>query len=105
MVPVFLVVWALVEVALFGLVSGPLGLHEGEVLLMARSVGGWLAEIGSVALSMAAPLAGCLLGLAAVRRGGRVPSLVAVVVNASLFLLVAYMFLDDVHMTYFPSWS
>jgi hypothetical protein len=103
MVPAFLLIWLLAGSLLFYLLKGPLGLQEGEVLLMARSVAGWFAEVGSFLLVGATPLAGVAFGVAALRRGQSI-ALSAVVVNAALWLLTLYTFIDDIHMTYFPSW-
>lgn len=104
MVPASLIVWGLVSSALFYALKGPLGLREGEVLLMARNAGGWFAETGSFLISVAAPLAGVVFGVAGFRRGGRGLSLAAVAVNTCLCLLVLYSFIDAIHMTYFPAW-
>ncbi len=105
MVPGFLFLWGLSGTVYFRLLEGPLGIHEGDVILMARSASGWAAEIGSVLAGLAAPVLGVLLGVRAIRRGGRWGSWTAVIVNAGFALLVLYMFVDDIHMTYFPSWS
>ena len=103
MVLTALIVWLLTSV-LSQALKGPLGLHEGDVLLMARTAGAWFAEVGFVLIDLAAPVVGVGFGAVALRRGGRALSLVAVVVNAALCLVIVYMFVDDVHMTYFPRW-
>ena len=103
MVLTALIVWLLTSV-LSQALKGPLGLHEGDVLLMARTAGAWIAEVGFVVIDLAAPVAGIGFGAVALRRGGRALSLAAVVVNAALCLVIVYMFVDDIHMTYFPRW-
>ena len=71
MVPGFLVLWGLSGTVYFHLLEGPLGIREGEVILMARSASGWAAEVGSVLVLLAVPFLGVLLGIRAIHRGGR----------------------------------
>ncbi len=104
MVPIGLVIWLLVDTLLFSLLKGPLGIREGEVLLMARSVAGWFAEVGSLLVVLAAPVAGVVFGATALRRGGHGAAVAGLVVNAAGCLLALYMFIDDIHMTYSPGW-
>ncbi len=103
MVPGFLFLWGLSGTVYFHLLEGPLGIHEGDVILMARSAAGWAAEVGSVLILLAVPVLGVLLGVRAIHRGGRWGSWAAVVVNAGFALLLLYTFMDEIHMTYFPS--
>ncbi len=104
MVPVYLFLSALSGTVLFHALQGPLGIHEGDVILMARSVAGWVAEVGITVVLLAAPVAGVVLGGAAIRRGGSWGPWTALVANAAFALLTLYMFIDDVHMTYGTSW-
>ena len=104
MVPILLVVWLVVATVVFHALEGPLGIREGEVLLMARSVAGWFAETGTFLVVVAMPIAGLVLGRAALGRGARWGAWAAIAVNAALSLLIVYTFVDDIHMTYFPSW-
>jgi hypothetical protein len=104
MVPAFLFLWGLSGTIYFHLLEGPLGIHEGDVILMARSAAGWAAEVGSVLVLLAVPVLGVLLGVRAIHRGGRWGSWTAIVVNTGFALFTLYTFIDDIHMTYFPSW-
>lgn len=100
----FVVLTALVGTVFFRLVSGPLGIHEGDVTLMARSAAGWVAEVGSTSIVLAAPVVGMVLGTRAIRRGGTWGPWAALAVNAACALVTLYTFVDNVHMAYFPSW-
>ena len=88
----------------FRLVQGPLGIREGDVILMARSAAGWVAEVGSTLIVLSAPVLGVVLGARAIRRGGTWGPRAATAVNGLFALLWLYTFIDNIHMTYFPSW-
>jgi len=78
-----------------------LGLSEGDLLLMAGGVAGWVAEVGMSLLLVAPLVVGVVLAVTAIRRGGRW-AWVALVLNGLLVLQVVFAFLDTIHMTYYP---
>jgi hypothetical protein len=109
-----LTVWSLMMLlvyVLWGLALGFFGsivllpaldLAEGDLLLMAGGVLGWVAEITMSLLLIAPCLIGLVLGIKAVRRGARTLAWLAVGLNVLPILQVAVAFLDSVHMTYYP---
>ncbi|MGN6577227.1 MAG: hypothetical protein ACTHKG_16260 [Nocardioides sp.] len=78
-----------------------LGLPEGSLFLMAGGFAGWAVELGFVAVLLAAPVAGIWLARQALRSGSSRTAWTGLVANAFLVLLVAYLFVDAVRMSYF----
>lgn len=102
MLPAFLVAFFVTGVVGEYVVLPRLGLNEGDLMLMQRGVAGWVCEVG-FALVLAAPaVAGIVFAVAALRRSAHVSAWVALIANAALATVVLYMFLDAVHMTYYP---
>ena len=104
--------WMLPVFALVGLVTSfvgvyvvfPLvGLEEGDVLLMAHSVAGWVWAVAFWVLLLAAPVTGVVLAARALARGGARAARTALVLNGVLVLIAVYMVFDEVRLAYFPS--
>jgi hypothetical protein len=105
--------WSLLMLAVFVLVYfvtgafgeyvvlGWLGLPEGSLFLMAGGLAGWATEIAFALALVAPPVAGVWFAVRALRAGGRWPAWTGLVLNALLVLLVAYMFVDAIRMSYF----
>lgn len=102
MLPTFVIVYLVTSVIGLYLVLGLLGLSEGDLFLMQRGVAGWVMEVLFALLLVAAPVAGVWFAGAALRRRGRWGAWVGLVLNGLLVLLVAYMFVDAILMTYYP---
>lgn len=95
--------WALVLGFFSSLVLMPqLGLSEGDLLLMAGGVWGWVAQVGMSLLLVVPVVIGVVLAVRAVRRGGRWGAWLALLLNAMAIAQVAVALLDAVHMTYYP---
>lgn len=105
MVPAFIVIYFVTSLIGLYLIFPILDLHEGDLLLFARDVAGWMAAIVTWLLLAAAPITGVVLAVKAVRRGGRLSAWFGLVLNAALTLLVSYMVFDEIRMTYFPQMS
>ncbi|MFC8504064.1 hypothetical protein ACFUC1_17025 [Pedococcus sp. NPDC057267] len=101
-VPAFVLVFWLTDVVGTFLMLPLLGLHEGDLPLMARDVAGWTVTTLLFLVAVAAPALGMGLARAALRRGGRAGAWAALVLNAGTALLMVYVFADAVRMTYFP---
>jgi hypothetical protein len=100
MVPTGLFVW--LATGLVGLWwMDLLGLNEGDVLLMDRSVAGWVAEVVLVVAALAAPALGVRFAALALRHGAAWVAWLGLVLNGALLVLVLYGFVDDIRMTYF----
>lgn len=97
-------VWG-VALGFFGsLVLMPwLGLSEGDLLLMAGGLAGWVAQVGMTLLLIAPALVGLGLAVTAMRRGGRLAAWLAFGLNAVIIAQAALSFVDAVHMTYYPN--
>lgn len=104
MLPVFALVWAVAGVFTFAAL-GWFGLHEGDVVLMAHSVGAWALDVVVWAVTLSPAVAGVVLGVMAVRRGARWAARAAVAVNALLVLVAVYGIVDEIHMAHFPGAS
>lgn len=102
MVPTFVVVYFITGLIGLYLVLHLLGLNEGDLFLMERGVAGWAMEVLFTLVLVSAPAAGVWFAVAALRRGGRWGALAGLVVNGLLVLLVIYIFVDDILMTYYP---
>jgi hypothetical protein len=105
MLPGFLAVFMLTSFAWLYLVFPMLGLKEGDIVLFAHSVGGWVAAVIGWALLVAAPVGGVVFAVKALRRGGRVGAWVGLVLNSLVTLMVAYMVFDEIRMAYFPQFT
>ncbi len=103
MVPLFLLVFVVTDMIGTWLVLDWLGLNEGDLLLMAGGFAGWATEIIFALVLVAAPVAGVWFAITALRRGGKGGAWAGLVLNALLILLVVFLFLDAIHMTYYPS--
>lgn len=82
-----------------------LGLHEGDLMLMKRGVAGWASEIVFASILVAPAALGLVFAVAALRHGGRWRAWLGLALNAVLVVLVLYMFVDAIHMTYHPTAS
>ena len=102
MLPTFVAAYLATSFIGLYLIFPLLGLSEGDILLFARNVAGWAVAIAFWLLLGAAPVAGVVFAVKALRRGGRVGAWVGLVVNAALILVVAYTLFDEIRMTYFP---
>jgi hypothetical protein len=105
MVPGFAAVFMFTSSIWSTLVFPLLGLKEGDIVLFARSLGGWAAAVIGWALLAAAPAAGLVFAVRALRRGGRIGARVGLVLNSLVALVVAYMVFDEIRMTYFPQFT
>lgn len=102
MIPVFVVVFIVTDVVGTFVVLPLLGLSEGDLFLFAHNAVGWVAEILLFLIGVLAPVAGVVLGVKALRRGGRAGAVAGLVVNAGLALVVCYMLFDAIRMAYWP---
>jgi hypothetical protein len=102
MLPTFALVYFATSFIGLYLIFPLLGLKEGDILLFDRSVAGWAWAIGLWLLLVAAPVAGVVLAVKALRRGGRSVAWTGFALNGVLVLLSAYMIFDEIRMTYFP---
>lgn len=105
MVVGFVAVYFLTSFIGLYLVFPMLGLKEGDIVLFARSVGGWAAALIGWLLLAAAPVTGVTLAVRAQRRGARASAWIALTLNSLIALLVAYMIFDEIRMTYFPQFT
>lgn len=101
MIPVYVMVWWVLGWVSFALL-GPLGLVEGELLLMAHNVWGWLLTIGFYAVMAAVPITGIVLGAKAVHSALRTSAVVAVVLNALVLLVALVQLASEIQLSYFP---
>lgn len=105
MLPIFVVVFLVTSFVGEYVMLPWLGLHEGDLMLMERGVAGWASEVG-FALALVAPaVVGVVYAITALRHSGRVAAWVGLILNALLVAFVIYMFVDAVHMTYYPQGS
>lgn len=102
MIPIFVVVFIVTDVVGTFVVLPLLGLSEGDLFLFAHNAAGWVAEILLFLIGVLAPVAGVVLGVKALRRGGRAGAVAGLVVNAGLALVVCYMLFDAIRMAYWP---
>lgn len=101
MVPAFVVIWF--AIGLFSLWAlGWFGLVEGDMILMAHSVGAWVLDVALWLITVSAPVAGVVFAVKALRRGGKWGAGVGLALNALLILVVVYGVVDEIHMSYFP---
>lgn len=101
MLPVALLVAVLLAVP-FGWVLHLLGLHEGDLLLMARGWAGWTAETAFDLVQAVPLLLGAWFATRALRRGARWPAWAALGLNAAGVLLCVYVYVDAISLTYWP---
>jgi hypothetical protein len=103
MVPVFVVVFVVTSLVGEYLVLDLLGLPEGSLFLMEGGIAGWTAEVLSAVLLAGGPVAGLWLAVRALRGGSRHKAWAwaGLIVNALLVVLVAFMFVDAIRMSYF----
>lgn len=101
MLPVFVVVFLVTSFVGEYVVLDLLGLPEGALFLMEGGVAGWFAEVFFALLLVSAPVAGIWLAARALRRGGQGKAWAGLVLNGLLLLLVVYMFIDAIRMSYF----
>ena len=102
MLPVALLL-AVVLVVPFTWVLHLLGLHEGDLLLMAGGWAGWTAE-SAFDLAQAVPLLiGMWLATRALRQDARWPAWLALGLNAVGVLFCVYLYADAISLTYWPS--
>jgi hypothetical protein len=101
MLPAFAVIW--LATGLFSLWAlGWFGLVEGDLILMAHSVGAWVLDVVLWVISLSAPVAGVVFAVSALRRGGKWGAWVGLAVNTLLILVVVYGVVNEIHMSYFP---
>lgn len=105
MVAAFVGVYFLTSFIELYLVFPMLGLREGDIVLFAHSVGGWVAALVGWLLLVAAPVTGVALALRAQRLGARASAWAALTLNSLAMLLVAYMIFDEIRMAYFPQFT
>lgn len=105
MLPTFLAVFAVTGLVGEYLMLPWLGLNEGDLMLMQRGVAGWASEVGFALVQVAPAVVGVAFAIAALRHSGRVAAWVGLALNALLVAFVIYMFVDAVHMTYYPQVS
>ena len=101
MLPAFVVVFLITSVVGEYVVLDILGLDEGDLFLMQGGVAGWLAEVVFALLLVSAPAGGVWLAARALRHGGKGKSWAGLILNGLLVLLVVYMFVDAIRMSYF----
>lgn len=101
MMPVFVVVFLVTSFVGGYVVLHLLGLPEGALFLMEGGVAGWTAEVLFALLLAGAPVAGVWLAVRAIRRGGRRAAWAGLILNGLLVLVVVYMFVDAIRMSYF----
>ena len=101
MLPVFVVVYFVTAFVGEYVVLDLLDLPEGSLFLMAGGFAGWAVEILFALVLVSAPLAGTWLAVRAVRSGAGTKAWTGLVLNGLLVLLVLYMFIDAVRMSYF----
>jgi hypothetical protein len=82
-----------------------LGLHEGDVYLFAHSVAGWVAAVGSWLVLAAAPVAGVMFAVRALRLEVSNRARLGLVLNALALLFTAYSVFDEIRMAYFPGFT
>lgn len=102
MVPLFFLVFVVTDTFGTWVVLDWLDLNEGDLFLMAGGFAGWATEILFALVLVAAPVVGVWLAVSALRRGGRAGAWSGLVLNGLLIVLVGYLFLDAIHMTYYP---
>jgi pimeloyl-ACP methyl ester carboxylesterase len=105
MVAVFVGVYFLTSLIGLYLVFPMLGLREGDILLFAHSIGGWVAAVAGWLLLAAGPVTGVVLAARALRLGARASAWVAFALNALVTLFVAYTVFDEIRMAYFPQFT
>lgn len=103
MLPAFVVLYFVTSFIGLYLVLGLLGLGEGDLFLMERGFAGWATEVLFALVLASAPVAGAWFAVVALRRRGRWGAWTGLVLNGLLVLLVIYMFVDAVLMTYYPN--
>ena len=101
MLPVFMVVFFVTSLVGEYVVLDLLGLPEGSMFLMEGGIAGWTAEVLFAVLLASGPVAGVWLAVRALRRGGQRKAWAGLILNGLLVLLVAYMFVDAIRMSYF----
>jgi hypothetical protein len=101
MLPLFVVVFYVTSYVGEYVVLDLLGLPEGSLFLMAGGFAGWAVEVTFALLLVAAPVAGVWWARRALKEGPSRTAWAALVANALLVLLVVYMFVDAVRMSYF----
>ncbi|HET8616401.1 MAG TPA: hypothetical protein VFL94_12810 [Actinomycetales bacterium] len=79
---------------------GALGLNDGDLLLMDRSVVGWVTEVGLTLVLLAPPAVGIALAIRAVRAGARTLAFVAAALNGSLVLIALVTLVGNIWITY-----
>lgn len=82
-----------------------LGLQEGDVYLFAHSVAGWLAALASWLVLAAAPVAGVMFAVRALRLEVANRARLGLVLNALALLFTAYLVFDEIRMAYFPGFT
>lgn len=101
MLPAFVIVFLITSFVGEYVVLDLLGLNEGDLFLMEGGIAGWLAEVSFALLLVSAPVLGVWFGARALRHGGAGKAWAGVVLNGLLVLLVVYMFVDAIRMSYF----
>jgi hypothetical protein len=104
MVGAFVVLWFALGLVTFASL-GWFGLAEGDLVLMAHSVGAWVWFVVCWAMVAAAPVAGMVLARQALRRGARWGARASLATHGLIALLVAYQVFDEIRMSYFPDWT
>ena len=102
MLPIFLAVFLVTSLVGEYVMLPWLGLHEGDLMLMECGVAGWASEIAFALVLVAPAVTGVVFAVAALRHSGRWAAWLGLVLNALLVAFVIYMFVDAVHMTYYP---
>ena len=105
MVAVFIGVYFLTSLLWLYLVFPMLGLQEGDILLFAHSVGGWVAAVVAWLLLAAGPVTGVVLAVRALRLRARASAWVAFALNALITFFLAYSVFDEIRMAYFPQFT
>jgi uncharacterized membrane protein len=87
------------------LVFPVLGLKEGDVYLFAHSVAGWVAAAASWLVLAAAPVAGVVFGVRALRLEASNRARLGLVLNGLALLFTVYLVFDEIRMAYFPGFT
>lgn len=101
MVPIFVVVWTVLDVLSLWVLE-LLDLHEGDLFLMQRGFAGWATQVLFFLVAAIAPVVGVWLAVAALRGRGKWHAWVGLVLNALAIVLLVYVFIDAIHLTYYP---
>jgi hypothetical protein len=102
MLPTFLVAFLVTSIVGEYVMLPWLGLNEGDLMLMDRGMAGWVSEVAFALVLVTPAVFGVIFAIAALRRSGRWPAWVGLILNALLVAFVIYMFVDAIHMTYDP---